>query len=152
MISAMQNGTRLAYVVVKIEEKLTREQYKITRRKCGVNTKGDPIYTHEMAKHDVEEPGGFMVYFPRGHVTRMRTVEDLEHYGLKLGQAPLINLAGLNDPNSALGKLLQAQDQQGRANAWNALEQQVIRLAVAKTGPIIMPEQVARRAETPIAA
>lgn len=148
----MASGTRLAYVVVKIEGKLEREQYTIDRKKVGLTSDGKPRYMNDMKKIMVEEPGGFMAYFPRGHVVRMRTIEDLEHYGLQVGKAPLINLAGLNDPNSALGKLMQAQDQQGRADAWNALEQQVIKLSLAKTGPIIMPEQVARRPEAPVAA
>lgn len=153
-ISAMRNssGTRLAYVVVKIEGKLMREQYGIVRKKSGISAKGDQLYTHDMTKRMVEEPGGYMVYFPRGHVIRMRTLEDLEHYELKVGKAPLINISGLNDPNSPLGRMLQEQDAGGRQEAWASLEQQVIKLAIAKTGPIIMPEQVAERPRAPVAA
>lgn len=153
-VSQMRNasGARLAYVIIKIEEKLEREQYTIDRKKVGLTSDGKPRYMNDMKKLMVEEPGGYMVYFPRGHVLRMRTLDDLEHYGLKKGEAPVINLSGLNDPHSAIGKLLRAQDNAGRADAWSAMEQMVIKLACAKTGPIIMPEQVARHPETPVAA
>jgi len=91
-----------------------------------------------------EEDAGFMVYFPRGHVIRFRNEEDMAHYNLREGEAPIINMQGLSDPNSPLGRMLSAQDDATRKGAWKTMEDQVIKLATAKTGMVIMPEQVGK--------
>jgi len=54
----------------------------------------------------------------------------------------MINMQGLHDPESPLGKMLAAQDDAARADAYNDLEQAVMHLAIAKSGPVIMPEMV----------
>ena len=67
--------------------------------------------------------------------------ETLRHYGLD-GQPPIVNLQGLNDPNSPIGRMLLSQDEGARRGAMETMEKQVIRLATAKTGPVLMPEQL----------
>lgn len=128
-LARSRSGTRLAYVVTKLKGTVSRP-YTIWDKVTGLKT--------EMRK----EPAGYMVYFPRGHVTRIRTKADLEFHGLKEGEAPMINLSGLNDPQSAIGQLLMAQDDEARHRAFTNMEDQVIRLATAKTGNVLMPEQV----------
>ena len=55
---------------------------------------------------------------------------------------PIINLQGLNDPNSPIGRMLMSQNEDARRGAMESMEKQVIRLATAKTGPVLMPEQI----------
>jgi hypothetical protein len=90
----------------------------------------------------VDQPAGFMVYFPRGHCLRLKDKESLRKYGLDR-QPTIINLDGLNDPNSILGKLVTAQDEASRHDAYADMEKYVIQLATAKTGSVVLPEQVA---------
>lgn len=124
---ANRSGTRLAYVVVKLEGKVEREVSTWSKAK-GLERK--------LVKQDA----GYLVYFPRGHVLRMRDEAQLRHYNLD-GDPPIINMQGLTDPRSPMGKLFLAQDDASRTKAMDTLEQQVIALATAKTGPIVMPEQ-----------
>jgi len=132
-ISVMRNrtGARLAYVVVHLEGTVKRKQ---DRYEAG---KG-------LQEVIIEEDAGYLVYFPRGHVVRLKTPEDLKHYNLRLGEAPIINMQGLSDPNSPLGRMLAAQDDNARKGAWRSMEDQVIRLATAKTGSNIMPEMMGK--------
>jgi hypothetical protein len=132
-VSMMRNrtGARLAYVVVKLNGKVKRDQ---TRYESGKGLVTVPT----------DEDAGYMVYFPRGHVVRFRTVQDLAHYNLREGEAPIINMQGLSDPNSPLGRMLSAQDDATRKGAWKTMEDQVIKLATAKTGMVVMPEQVGK--------
>lgn len=124
-----RTGARLAYVVVKMNGTLKRDQ---TRYEPGKGLQTVPT----------EEDAGYLVYCPRGHVIRLKTKEELAHYNIREGEAPIINMQGLSDPNSPVGKMLSAQDDETRRGAWKTMEDQVIRLATAKTGPIIMPEHV----------
>lgn len=124
-----RTGARLAYVVVKLKGTVKRNQ---TRYEAGKGLKVVPT----------EEDAGYMVYFPRGHTLRLRDERALAHYNLRMGEAPIINMQGLNDPNSAIGRMLAAQDDETRKGAWRSMEDQVIKMATAKTGPVIMPEQV----------
>ena len=124
-----RTGARLAYVVVKLKGTVKRDQ---ARYESGKGLQVVPL----------EEDAGYMVYFPRGHTVRIRKKEDLAHYNLREGEAPIINMHGLSDPNSPLGRMLSAQDDQTRKGAWKSMEDQVIRLATAKTGVVIMPEQI----------
>ena len=122
----MVTGTRLAYVVVPIKEKVKRNIIEWTRGK-GLSAKS------------VEQPGGFLVFFPRGHVLRL-TAKQLRRYthdGKPLKEeARLINLQGLNDPNSPIGKLLMAQEADQRVKGFKELEKLGVKLATARTGPI----------------
>jgi hypothetical protein len=127
-VQATVNGSRLAYVVVPIEGKVMRPIHRYTKDK-GIIVKDEP------------QDGGFLVYFPRGHVLRIRDQAQLKLY--KLDKKPrVINLQGLNDPNSPIGQLMAAQDDQARQGAMVNMERQVIQLATAKTGKVQMPEQV----------
>jgi hypothetical protein len=125
------NGARLAYVVVDLHETVGTVKRPVTTwtKKDGLKTKME------------EEPAGYLVYFPRGHVIRCKDKETLRQYGLD-GRPPIVNLQGLNDPNSPIGRMLMAQDEGTRRGAMESMEKQVIRLATAKTGPVLMPEQL----------
>lgn len=131
MAQPVATGARLAYVVVDLAETIGTVKREVTK---WTKAKG-------LHKEMVEEPAGFLVYFPRGHVIRFRTKEELRHYGLD-GKPPIINLEGLSDPRSAIGAMLFGQDEMARRGAYESLEKQVIRLATAMTGPIVMPEQL----------
>ncbi len=120
-IQANMTGARLAFVVRELEGTVRRQVHKFTK------TKG-------LVTSYVEEPAGYMVYFPRGHAIRLNK-EQLRHY--KLNMAPrIVNLDGLNDPNSPLGKLFLSQDQAIREQAMVNLEEHVIQLAQAKAGRV----------------
>lgn len=130
-VQAMMTGARLAYVVRPIPGMVKREVSKWNPK------------TNSIEKKTVEKPGGFMVYFPRGHVLRLETPEQLKHYNLDQ-PAQIVNLDGLHDPKSPAGQLLRAQDDKARRGAMEALEDQVVALAIAKSGPMLMPEQLER--------
>jgi hypothetical protein len=123
-----QNGARLSYVVVPLEGTVKRPVCEFV--------KGTGI-VQKMA----DVPAGFMVYFPRGHVTRIPNEKMLKHYKLNR-RARIINVEGLNDPNSPLGRMILEQDEAGRAGAFADLERQVKDMATAGSGKTIMPEQV----------
>lgn len=131
MITPGMNGARLAYVVVDLSETIGT-----VKREVVTWTKRDGL-----KKKMVEQPAGYLVYFPRGHVVRIPDKETLRHYGLD-GRPPIVNLQGLNDPNSPIGRMLLGQEENARRGAMETLEKQVIRLATAKTGPVLMPEQL----------
>lgn len=111
------NGSRLAYVVVKQEGEVKREKHYWS--KDGIK------------KKLVAEDAGFLVYFPRGHCIRIRSVAMLRHYRLHK-EPKIIQLEGLNDPNSPLGKMFLSQDPHLRMASYRDLEQMVINLAEAK--------------------
>jgi hypothetical protein len=140
MFAAQTNGGRLAFVVRELEGTVTRKKYKLVQANKKVNGRTQ----WEMKEEMVEEPAGFMVYFPRGHAVRVPTKKLLEHYGLHL-KPRIINLEGLTDPSTPLGKMMMAQDDQARAGAYIDMERMVIQLATAKTGPQLMPEQIIDR-------
>lgn len=131
MLTTSANGARLAYVVVDLHQTVGTVKRAVTTwtKKDGLKTK------------QVEEPAGYLVYFPRGHVIRCKDKETLRQYGLD-GMPPIINLQGLNDPNSPIGRMLMSQNEDARRGAMESMEKQVIRLATAKTGPVLMPEQI----------
>lgn len=118
--AALQGGSRLAYVVVALQNDVQRYQTRWDKEKG-------------LQQVLVSEPGGYMVYFPRGHALRIADKERLRFFHLDR-PARLINLAGLNDPNSVIGRLLSQQDDKGRINSFRDLEKAVIQLATAKTG------------------
>lgn len=121
-------GTRLSFVVREITEPVKRKKYFLEGKTIVDARTGLKKTKFTRVERLVEEPGGFMVYFPRGHCIRLKDRAALRKY--KLDQKPqLINLQGLSDPNSPLGQLMAAQDKDERAFAWDLLEKQVIQLA-----------------------
>lgn len=122
-------GARLSYVVVAQEGTVRRNVHKWKKGGLGLSVT------------DVEEPAGFLVYFPRGHVIRIRDRKELAHY--RLDREPqIVNMQGLNDRNSPLGKLMFSQDEAMRRQAMVDLEAQVIQLAQAKSGKIELTRDV----------
>lgn len=134
----IQMGTRLAYTVKKLEGTVRREVCEWVPRKSG---KGG-----EIKRTLVEQPAGYMVYFPKGHAIRL-TEAQLAKYGLNK-KPNFVSLQGLNDPNSIAGKLFMEQDQNIRDGAYEDLSNQVVRLATVKSGTTLMPEQM-RKAPAP---
>lgn len=132
----MVKGTRLAYVVVPIKEPVKRIKRVLTPRSVqGPDGKKRTIY--ERVDKTVEEPGGFMVYFPKGHALRFKDRKELAQYGLDR-KPNLVNMTGLENPNSPVGRLMQSQDADDRMKAWEELEQNVIALATIKSGKDIL--------------
>lgn len=130
MAQASMVGARLSYVVVEQEGTVRRNVHKWQKGGLGIKVM------------NVEEPAGFIVYFPRGHAIRIKNKDQLRHY--KLDREPtIVNLQGLNDRNSPIGKLMFAQDDAVRRNAMIDLEKQVIQLAEAKSGKIELTRDVA---------
>lgn len=136
-IMAQVKGSRLEFVVVKIEEPVKRVHYIMKGRESGRNKDGTKRIIHNMETTEVQEPGGFMVYFPRGHAIRLPSLRHLKHYGLTR-EPRFVSLDGLNNPNSPVGKLMMAQDAEARDAAYKTLEAHVIALATAKSGPNIL--------------
>jgi hypothetical protein len=114
MMAGVLRGSRLAYVVVKQEGEVKREVHFWS--KDGIK------------KKLVSEDAGYLVYFPRGHAIRIRSLAMLKHYRLHR-EPQIIQLDGLNDPNSPLGKMFMSQDPQLRMASYRELEQMVIDLA-----------------------
>lgn len=125
---ATMNGARLEYVVVPIDGSVTRPVTKFV--------KGEGLVTKE-----VEQDGGFMVYFPRGHVLRLKDKESLVRYNLHK-KPKIINIQGLADPNTPIGQLIGSQDERERTAAMQQLQREVIALATAHSGRTLMPEQI----------
>lgn len=125
----MRAGARLSHVVMPLEGEVEREVTRFSKDK-GLH------------KEMETQPAGFLVFFPRGHVMRLKTMAELEHYGLD--RDPLfMDLKGLYDPNTAVGKLFSSQDENERAESYRHLEAQVIALATKNCGRgNIMPEQI----------
>lgn len=121
-MQAHMNGARLAYVVVPQEGEVEREIYGFSKKQG-------------LTKKTTAQPAGFLVYFPRGHVLRIKNKSELRRYRLD-GQPNIINLDGLTNPNSPIGKLMMSQDEAARKGAFQSLEEQVIKLAQAKSGKV----------------
>ena len=121
MAQAILKGARLQFVVQPVEGVVKREKIRLDR-----NGKAQKVM--------VDEPAGYMVYFPRGHALRLKNMERLRQYGLDK-KPRIIEMRGLENPNTPLGKLFMAQDKNDHEKAWEELEAQVIRLSEAKAGP-----------------
>ena len=137
-------GARLSYVVVALEGEVEREYIEIT--KATASTQDMTREQRREAKGGLVrkkrvEPAGFLVYFPRGHVLRFRDRYELEQYGLDKEPVP-INMTGLYNPNSPVGKMMMGQDAQIRAAGYKDLERMTMMLATAKSGKVLMPEQM----------
>lgn len=139
-MAAAMSGTRLAYVVRKLEGTVEREMVEMEKIESGYYPDGRQKYSHQMVKKMKTQPAGNLVYFPRGHVLRL-TDKQLKHHGLDK-KPQMINLQGLNDPNSLVGQLLMMQDDESRGLAYQELEKQVIQIATVQAGPIQLPEQL----------
>ena len=122
MFEGVVPGSRLAYVVVPLKDEVTRYITKWTRDKG-------------LFDEPNKEPGGYLVYFPRGHCLRLNE-KELKRYKLNKKPKLVVDMSQMYDPNSSLGKLFLAQNESERANSWKDLERQVIQLATARTGPI----------------
>jgi hypothetical protein len=128
MSAAIQmTGTRLAYVVVPQDGTCNR-MYTLWDKK-----------QKKIVRTLMEEPAGYLVYFPRGHVVRIKDLKTLRHYKLH-NEAPLINLEGLQDPRTPLGKLMLSQDANARMHAMEELRQQVIQMTKAVAGEVVVAE------------
>lgn len=137
------SGARLSYTVVPLKGEVEREVCVMKEKKIGKHRDGTDRVTHELVREKRKEPAGFMVYCPRGHAIRIRTQADLQKYGLDK-KPNIINMEGMHDPNSPIGKLLTAQDEATRQGGYNDMQQAVIALATKKSGAVLMPEQVAK--------
>lgn len=139
MATAHMNGARLAFVVRKLSGTVKREKYVMELIKKGQNGKSDQF---SMKSKIVDEPAGYLVYFPRGHAIRLRTEAELSHYGLG-GKPRIINIENvLADPNSPLNRMIQSQNEEERRDGMLDMERAVIAMATAKTGPAVMQEQM----------
>lgn len=128
MSMAAMQGPRLAYVVVPIKKTVKR---MVTTFEKGVGLREVPT----------EEEGGYLVYFPRGHALRL-TEKELKRYKLGKRAKAFVDLAGLTDPESPMGKVFMAQNDQARTAGWRDLEKMVIQLATARSGPVVVAEEV----------
>jgi hypothetical protein len=116
-VAGILKGSRLAYVVVKQDGAVKREKHYWS--KDGIK------------KKLIDEDAGYLVYFPRGHAIRVKSLAMLRHYQLHK-EPRIIQLEGLNDPNSPLGKMFLSQDPHLRMASYRELEQMVINLAEAR--------------------
>lgn len=122
------SGARLAYTVVELEGTVRRPIVRLDPGKGIV---------HE----DVDVPAGYLVYFPRGHVLRFKSKEELKRYGLDRPPR-VINLAGLLSSSSPDGQLLMEQDEGAREGVMVNMQNAVMQLATARSGSVIMPEMI----------
>ena len=130
MSAAIQmSGTRLAYVVVPQDGNVTRI-YTLWDKK-----------QKKIVRVPQEEPAGYLVYFPRGHVLRIKDLKTLRHYRIDPVNAPLINIEGLTDPRTPLGRLILSQDEDQRIKAMDELKQQVINMTKAVGGAVTVTEE-----------
>lgn len=136
-------GARLAFAVKELKGEVERDVITMTEKKVGKYRDGTDRIVHEMVRSKRKVPAGFMVYCPRGHAIRVRNRADLAKYGLDR-QANIINMDGMADPNSPLGKMMYAQDETARKGGFNDLQDAVVKMATVKSGAILMPEQVAK--------
>jgi hypothetical protein len=126
MAMIVRSGARLQYVVQKLNGKVKRHVHSWEN--------------NEIQRKVVDEPAGYMVFFPKGHAIRIRDLTRLKHFGLD--KPPKIaNLGeGMVDPNTPLGRVMMSQEEGDRALAWSELEKEVIAMATAKTGPNILTQ------------
>lgn len=145
-------GARLAYFVVKLDTEIEREvcEYVSPKTLNGGRQPADRAARRAkrtksgIVRRMIKQPGGFLVYFPRGHVIRFRDEDHLAQFGLDK-EPPIINMKGLYDANSKIGRMMNSQDEEVRRKGYSALEKHVVQLATAKSGPVLMPEQVGDR-------
>lgn len=129
-------GARYAYVVMPLEGTVERPVVEWVPNKPGKDGK---VRGGRMERRMKTQPAGFMVYFPRGHTRRFRDEAELRQY--KLHKKPkIINMTGLMDPNSPIGKMFSGQEEE-RQNGADELDKMTCRLATAKSGSTLLPEQ-----------
>lgn len=127
MAQAVLKGTRLEFVIVELEGTVKRKQFQMVPMGKARDGK---VLRHDRKEVEVEQPAGFMVYFPRGHCVRLRDKKDLMRYRLDR-EAQIISLEGLYDPNSPIGRLISSQDDNARGRAFASLESKVINSVTA---------------------
>lgn len=137
MTPQMSSTSRLAFVTVPLEGTVKRKKYGFK----DITPKGAKVPVHERTETIVEEPAGFMVYFPNGHVLRLSEARCKE-FGFDK-QAPVANMEGLHNPNSPIGRIMYAQTDKARAEAFRDLQQETIDLATAKSGKELLTKEAA---------
>lgn len=85
-------GPRLSFYAEKLEGTILRTQYTIEEKVYGKGDKKKVTFTRK--QHTVEEPAGYMVYFPMGHAIRMGE-DELRARGFDQ-QPRIINADGLS--------------------------------------------------------
>lgn len=117
-------NTRLEYVVVPLEGKVTRVQHKM------VQTKKPTLHSraqHKMERVEVEQEAGYLVYYPQGHVLRFKDMNALRKHGLDVPPR-IINAENI------LGDLMAATSDEKREFAMLSLQEQLVKLATRRTG------------------
>lgn len=132
MARSRVNGARLAYVVREVPGTVTREIINCVTKAKDRMGRATMV---SFEKKEVKVPGGYLVYFPRGHVLRIANREMLRHHGLDK-PAPVISMKGLNDPDGPMAKLFRAQDDDARSQVFVDMEKEVIALTEAKCGKV----------------
>lgn len=128
MPQGVLKGTRLEFVIVPLEGTVKRKRFTLVPSK-QLKRDGTPV-RHERKETIVEQPAGYMVYFPRGHCVRLKNKEELARYKLDR-DASIISIDGLFDPNSPIGRLITSQDDKARGKAFLSLESKVINAVTA---------------------
>jgi hypothetical protein len=124
MAMAAMKGTRLQFVVVPLEKTVMRKHYLLDSKEVGSGKKTRTIVSR--TEKEVEEPGGFMAYFPQGHCMRIKNARLLHHYGLD--RTPkVINFDGLTDPTNPINQMIMADSDAGRSNAFKRLQDAIIK-------------------------
>lgn len=132
-------GGRLKYVVVPIKGKVKRVITSFEKKQIGVTEHNVPRYQHTMKQSVKERPGGFMVYFPMGHVLRL-TERQLRRFRLNR-PAGFADMRGLFAQGGPLAELLQAQTEEGRAEGFKRLELMTVHLATKRTGTRLLTRE-----------
>lgn len=132
----MMPSARLAYVVRRLEGTVVRKKHKWVPNKSG---KGG-----ELVAHDVEVPAGFMVYFPKGHAIRL-TEKQLKDRGFAEPRGGFVSMEGLTTKDP----MMVVEDRMMMQMEMRKLENMTIRLAIRRTGPLLMPEQLTALGQAP---
>lgn len=127
-MNGIGSTSRMAFVTVPLDGTVKRKVIKFK----DITPKGGKIPVHERIEEVVEQPAGFMVYFPNGHALRMNE-KRVKEFGYDK-DAPIANMDGLHSPNSPIGQLMRAQTDKARQEAFRNLQEETIALATAKSG------------------
>lgn len=126
------HGGRFKYIVIPIKGKVKRVQYGFETKEVGKDERGNPRFQHTMVKNIVEQPGGYMVYCPMGHVVRL-TERQLRRYKLNRppGLADMRGRYGDTPAGKTFGEQAEAINRDGMVKN---LELMTVHLATRKTG------------------
>ena len=127
-------GARLAYAVVKLRGTVKRFVYDYDVKKGGLVSK------------EVEQPAGYLVYFPMGHAVRVK--DEVELAQIRFNGEPLApdgevfaNMDGINSPNSKIGKLMRTQDKDNHTKLQQNFVDDVVKLVRARSGEITVTKE-----------